>query len=227
MGGGAGGSEDWPASYETRVRAAYLRNPVAQRAVRLVAEGLAQAVVIGSEAEAAGLIGPALLEAAASHLLLHGNAFLQILPDGAGRLMSARCSARFRAGRWQRLVRPSGGRRPIPPSRKRISGRGEGRRQPCWARSNSAIMIRRSRAGWAWNDGGDVPMGEGCELYRLTFRRSDGSVRMIETDTASRFYADAEVAADVAAGGPAVEIMVAQIGDHAPSPDTVLALTIG
>lgn len=53
MGGGAGGSEDWPASYETRVRAAYLRNPVAQRAVRLVAEGLAQAVVIGSEAEAA------------------------------------------------------------------------------------------------------------------------------------------------------------------------------
>lgn len=35
MGGGAGGSEDWPASYETRVRAAYLRNPVAQRAVRL------------------------------------------------------------------------------------------------------------------------------------------------------------------------------------------------
>ncbi|PZO91383.1 MAG: phage portal protein [Sphingomonas sanxanigenens] len=81
----AGEIEDWPASYETRVRAAYLRNPVAQRAVRLVAEGLAQAVVIGSEAEAVSLIGPALLEAAASHVLLHGNAFLQILPDGAGR----------------------------------------------------------------------------------------------------------------------------------------------
>lgn len=112
----------------------------------------------------------------------------------------------------------SGGVRPFAPIRL-TAGRIDGGYRLSW--------VRRSRAGWAWNDGGDVPMGEGRELYRLTFRRSDGSVRIIETDTASCFYADAEVAADVAVGGPAVEIMVAQIGDHAPSPDTVLALTIG
>jgi HK97 family phage portal protein len=84
---GAPAVGDWPRSYEAQVREAYLGNPVAQRAVRLVAESVAWAPVYALGApgsRAAALTGPALLDSAASQLLLHGNSYLQILLDGAG-----------------------------------------------------------------------------------------------------------------------------------------------
>ena len=83
---------DWPRSYEAQVREAYLGNAVAQRAVRLVAESVAWAPVYavdgagGAEASARALrlVPPQLLETAAAQILLHGNAFLQILADADG-----------------------------------------------------------------------------------------------------------------------------------------------
>jgi HK97 family phage portal protein len=86
---GAAGVGDWPRNYEAQVREAYLGNPVAQRAVRLVAESVAWAPVYASDGEsgpaasarALGLVTPALLDIAAAQLLLHGNAFVQILLD--------------------------------------------------------------------------------------------------------------------------------------------------
>src|SRR4051812_1958969 len=89
---GAVGVGDWPRSYEAQVREAYLGNPVAQRAVRLVAESVAWAPVYALDgaagakapARAAGLAAPALLDAAAAHLLLHGNAFIRIVPHADG-----------------------------------------------------------------------------------------------------------------------------------------------
>jgi HK97 family phage portal protein len=102
---GAPPAGDWPRSYEAQVREAYLGNPVAQRAVRLVAEGVAGAAVYapcspaeagvqaGSEAgprpspgngRPAALVTPPLLETVASQLLLHGNAYVQILVDAEG-----------------------------------------------------------------------------------------------------------------------------------------------
>lgn len=89
--GGLGG-EPWPQSYEAQVREAYLGNPVAQRAVRLVAEGLSGASVYavsgeaspGSERRAGALVTAALLETVASQLLLHGNAYVQLLLDAQG-----------------------------------------------------------------------------------------------------------------------------------------------
>ena len=107
--GGAGvAGGEWPRPYEAQVREAYLGNPVAQRAVRLVAESAASAVVYATqdgvaEAPAAagdgppppafgwspspfrgGLVTPALIETAVTHLLLHGNAYLQLLLDADG-----------------------------------------------------------------------------------------------------------------------------------------------
>jgi HK97 family phage portal protein len=78
--------EPWPRSYEAQVKEAYLANPVAQRAVRLVAESVAWAPVFGGEGEEreAALVTPGLLENAATQLLLHGNAFVQILQDAHG-----------------------------------------------------------------------------------------------------------------------------------------------
>jgi HK97 family phage portal protein len=62
---------------------------VAQRAVRLVAEGVGSAPVRASHPELAALIaatsaGQALLETLASQLLLHGNGYVQVLRDAEG-----------------------------------------------------------------------------------------------------------------------------------------------
>ncbi|HTU11443.1 MAG TPA: phage portal protein [Allosphingosinicella sp.] len=78
-------AEPWPRSYEAQVREAYLANPVAQRCVRLVAESVAWAPVYANEVrpEAASLLTPTLLENVATYLLLHGNAYVQVLQDAA------------------------------------------------------------------------------------------------------------------------------------------------
>ncbi|MEG3126095.1 phage portal protein [Sphingomonas sp. GB1N7] len=80
---------EWPASYEAQVRAAYLDNAIAQRSVRLVADGLGEAPLRVSSPEIERLIrtrsgGQALLGTLAAHVLLHGNAYVQILTDDAG-----------------------------------------------------------------------------------------------------------------------------------------------
>jgi HK97 family phage portal protein len=87
----AGGSlGEWPRSYEAQVREGYLNNAIAQRAVRLVAEGVASVPLDASDDRAAALVGAtsggqSLLETLAAQLLLHGNGYVQLLtaPDGS------------------------------------------------------------------------------------------------------------------------------------------------
>ncbi|MCG2839768.1 phage portal protein [Sandaracinobacter sp. RS1-74] len=82
----AAGGAEVPASYEGQVRAA-LRNPVALRAVRLVAEGLASVTLEANEPghPSLALVTPALLEGIATNLLLAGNAHVQVGLDLGGR----------------------------------------------------------------------------------------------------------------------------------------------
>ena len=69
------------------MRSGYLSNAVAQRAVRLVAEGVGGAPLDG-EAALVALIGArGLMESLAVQLLLHGNAFVQLLRDEDGKLV--------------------------------------------------------------------------------------------------------------------------------------------
>ena len=80
---------EWPRSYEAQVRDAFAGNAIAQRAVKLVAESVAAAPIAASVPALATLVatrsgGQALLESAAAQLLLHGNAYVQLLRDGAG-----------------------------------------------------------------------------------------------------------------------------------------------
>ena len=75
--------------YPSAVRESYLANPVAQRSVRIVAEGVGSAPLAGGDPALAALVrGSAgttpLLEVLAAQLLLHGNAFVQIVKDAAG-----------------------------------------------------------------------------------------------------------------------------------------------
>ncbi|WP_347302737.1 phage portal protein [Croceibacterium sp. TMG7-5b_MA50] len=75
--------------YRRGVRDAFLDNPVAQRAVRIVADGVAAAPLTISDARVRRLIGAhsagqSLLETLAAQLVLHGNAFVQIMRDENG-----------------------------------------------------------------------------------------------------------------------------------------------
>jgi HK97 family phage portal protein len=79
-----------PYEYRTAVRHAFLENPVAQRAVRIVADGVGGAPLAECDAGARALVvatsaGQSLLETLAAQLLLHGNAFVQVAKDGAGK----------------------------------------------------------------------------------------------------------------------------------------------
>ncbi len=84
---GSGG--EIPRSYEDRVREGYVNNPVAQRAVRLVAEGVGSAPVSASDPAVLPLLyaktaGQGLVETVAMQLLLHGNAYVQVLCGASG-----------------------------------------------------------------------------------------------------------------------------------------------
>ncbi len=84
------GNPRTPFEYNSAVKRAYLDNPVAQRAVRLVAEGIGGAALVDTDPELTALVkatsaGQSLLETLASQLLLHGNAYVQLIKNGAGR----------------------------------------------------------------------------------------------------------------------------------------------
>ena len=83
-----------PRSYEAQVRASYLTNPVAARAIRMISEGAGGAPLMSNPAghpalallasTGFGASGPGLLETLAAQLLLHGNAYVEAAtgPDG-------------------------------------------------------------------------------------------------------------------------------------------------
>lgn len=78
-----------PYDYNRDVAQAFLENPVAQRAIRIVSESLGSAPLNAMDPQVERLVratsaGQSLLETLAAHLLLHGNAFVQIIRDGAG-----------------------------------------------------------------------------------------------------------------------------------------------
>ena len=78
-----------PFDYAREVAEAYLANPVAQRSVRIVAEGVGSAPVACDDTRLAKLLARScgsqpLLEVLAAQLALHGNAYVQLIKDGAG-----------------------------------------------------------------------------------------------------------------------------------------------
>lgn len=80
----------WPLGYEAQLRAAYLDNAIAQRAVRLVAEGAGGVEIRSGDTAIDRLVtatsaGQRLLETVAMQLLLNGNGFVQIVRDASDR----------------------------------------------------------------------------------------------------------------------------------------------
>lgn len=74
--------------------------------------------------------------------------------------------------------------------------------------------VRRSRAGWRWTSGSDVPMAEESERYAVRVLDGDRLVRGAEVAEPAWTYSAAMVAADGVAG-TMVTIEVAQVGTRA------------
>ena len=92
-GTGAVALGEWPASYEAQLRGGVIGNPVAQRAMRLVSEGAgATALKVAGVEDGARVLalvarasaGQGLVETLACHLLLHGNAYVQVIGGADG-----------------------------------------------------------------------------------------------------------------------------------------------
>lgn len=84
-----GGSARAPFDYGNAVQRSFVENPVAQRAARIVAEGVGSAPLSTGNPQLLHLVnqssaGQSLLETLALHLLLHGNGYVQIMKDAAG-----------------------------------------------------------------------------------------------------------------------------------------------
>ncbi|WP_144095800.1 phage portal protein [Croceicoccus sediminis] len=85
-----GGNGALPYEYRSAVGRAYLDNPVAQRAIRMVSEGVAGAPLKQADPELIKLVtatsaGQSLLETIAAQVLLHGNGYVQVIKDASGR----------------------------------------------------------------------------------------------------------------------------------------------
>ena len=80
----AGGSEEgFVRGYEAQLGEVYRHNPVGLRAVRLVAGAIGGLTVEAEQTEAAKLAKP-VLEGVGAALLLHGNAYVQLIADSHG-----------------------------------------------------------------------------------------------------------------------------------------------
>lgn len=77
---------------------------------------------------------------------------------------------------------------------------------------------RRSRLGWNWIDGADVPLGEEAERYQLRIRTAAGSEQLFTCETAA-FMLSAE-----ARGTSEVIAEVRQAGDHGLSPPAIITI---
>lgn len=86
--------------------------------------------------------------------------------------------------------------------------------------------IRRSRAGWTWADGADVPLAEEQELYRIDLSHGGTVFRSVSVATSFWTYDAAAIAADGAAGIGAVDIAVRQIGTFGPGRPATLSIIL-
>jgi HK97 family phage prohead protease len=88
------------------------------------------------------------------------------------------------------------------------------------ARFSDTIVVswvRRSRVGWGWTDGVDVPLGEEVERYRIIITPNAGPPRTFEVAAPQWIYAAAERSADLSEGAQSIQAAVTQLGNHGAS----------
>jgi len=97
----------------------------------------------------------------------------------------------------------------MPPSPVHVTARADG------AGGWIIGWTRRSRNGWRWTNGADVPLGEDRESYELRLFAGAMEVRRIITDHSPWAYDAAAVTEDMAHPGE-LACEIRQIGTYAP-----------
>ncbi len=161
-GGSIAGFGDWPRSYEAQVREGYCHNPVAQRAVKLVSEGVGSAPLTASDPALAALAtarsgGQVLIETVAAQLLLHGRRWRDWTSSYKVPLSRQASTRRRRiprpghAGFWATLPRtPGRGIRAHLPAGRAPAGFSSRPMRACrcgWARSRGMRCSRAASGG--------------------------------------------------------------------------------
>ncbi len=77
--------------------------------------------------------------------------------------------------------------------------------------------VRRSRIGWAWTDGGDIPLGEEEERWSVSITPDVGTARSAKTDAPFFTYSAVAQAEDGATGATDFTLSIAQLGALAAS----------
>ncbi|QLC23663.1 hypothetical protein HFP57_00545 [Parasphingopyxis algicola] len=72
--------------------------------------------------------------------------------------------------------------------------------------------VRRSRLGWAWRSGSDVPLGEETERWRIAIEPATGQVRAAETTSPTYLYDTVAQAADGTQSVTGFTLSVTQLG---------------
>jgi HK97 family phage portal protein len=219
------------------VREAYLHNAVAQRSVRLVAESVAWAPILADRSGTSirekdgastglarteggkdflGLLSAPLLEVVASQLLLHGNAFVQILLDAEGdpaelfALRPERVSVEADASGWPvaylyragetktRLPARDGLGRPALVHLKSMHPLDDHYGLGCLGAAAGAIAVHNAAAKWnkALLDNAARPSGA------LVYDAGDGAVLSAEQFERLRTEMDSQFSGSVNAGRP-------------------------
>ena len=76
-------------NYGHSIQKGFLANPIAQRAVRIVCEGVGRAPISANNDRLLAMVsatsaGQSLIETLCAHVVLHGNGYVQIIKDAAG-----------------------------------------------------------------------------------------------------------------------------------------------
>lgn len=186
---------DWPASYDAQLREGYARNVIAQRSVRLVAQGLGGVPLLASSPGILALLaarsgGQVLAETIAAQLLLHGNAYVQLLTDSDGMLVELFAlrpervtvepdangwpvAYRYKVGdRVTRLIADGGPGRPDIVHLKTFNPSDDHYGLGCLGAAAGAIAVHNAAARWnkALLDNAARPSGA------LVYEPTDGSV---------------------------------------------------
>ncbi len=83
------------------------------------------------------------------------------------------------------------------------------------------LWVRRSREGWAWRDGVDVPLAEDREVYRVSWLGN-----AIDLVTPRFVYSASMRATDIGSGHDSVTFSVVQVGTFALSPPATITLSL-
>lgn len=76
--------------------------------------------------------------------------------------------------------------------------------------------VRRARGAWAWDDGGEIPLGEQSEAYTVTFGPPSAPIARWDVKV-PELAISAATLAGLTANAPTGPIAIRQVGDHAQS----------